>query len=558
MGSRWRDQGPGQASCSPDQAALRRRPALASAGGRSSAKISLRMVAASRRVAVQHQWGHSGCERWRGAGSPADSAVGRWVVARAAMEMMVVNTTDPMAGNETPDRYGQYPRLSGRQLAAVAAYAERRPTRRGEVLYDQGEEGTTSSWSWMAGSRSSARTAASSIWSGSTARAGSWASWACSAARGGPGRGGAGAREVLVVPPSACASCSRAIPHSGTWCCGLSLRRSLAIEDGARMGIVGSRSVTDTRRLRGFAARNRAAAALDRPDDRGPRRRCANSASRRSRPGGAVARPAGQAPEQHRAGPHDRVAGAELGRDRLRPGACRGGHRGELAAVVDAATDGLAAVALARSRPSCCRAACTGSRGYPGSRPGSEAELAERGRAGRHPGRPGGAAGRGAVTGQGGGGGVVSLADGSAIAARPVAGGAGAAGSPPPPGRVRGDGHPLRPAADGRPALGRQAAAQREPAVRPHERERRRALPARGAVPRYRVRGSASSGTTEVVCQRSAPQQSSLQPHRQPVQRRMKSAALPGQRDASGLGLVLPLGCRPATRRPTATATATP
>ena len=57
------------------------------------------------------------------------------------MEMMVVNTTDPMAGNETADRYGQCPRLSGRQLAAVAAYAERRPTRRGEVLYDQGEEG---------------------------------------------------------------------------------------------------------------------------------------------------------------------------------------------------------------------------------------------------------------------------------------------------------------------------------------------------------------------------------------------------------------------------------
>ena len=64
------------------------------------------------------------------------------MVARAAMEMMVVNTTDPMAGNETPDRYGQYLRLSGQQLAAVAAYGQRRPTRRGEVLYDQGEEGS--------------------------------------------------------------------------------------------------------------------------------------------------------------------------------------------------------------------------------------------------------------------------------------------------------------------------------------------------------------------------------------------------------------------------------
>ena len=67
----------------------------------------------------------------------------------------------------------------------------------------------------------------------------------------------------------------------------------------------------------------------------------------------------------------------------------------------------------------------------------------------------------------------------------------------------------------------------------------------------------ALSGTTQLACQRSAHWQSSLEPHRQPVQRRMKSAALPGQRDASGLGLVLPLGCRPATRRPTATATAT-
>jgi hypothetical protein len=43
------------------------------------------------------------------------------VVARAAMEMMVVNTTDPMAGNETADHYGQYPAPSGQQLAAVAA-----------------------------------------------------------------------------------------------------------------------------------------------------------------------------------------------------------------------------------------------------------------------------------------------------------------------------------------------------------------------------------------------------------------------------------------------------
>ncbi len=57
------------------------------------------------------------------------------------MGMMVVSTTGPVQRNETADRYGQYPRLSGQQLAAVAAYSQRRPTRRGEVLYDQGEEG---------------------------------------------------------------------------------------------------------------------------------------------------------------------------------------------------------------------------------------------------------------------------------------------------------------------------------------------------------------------------------------------------------------------------------
>jgi thioredoxin reductase (NADPH) len=47
------------------------------------------------------------------------------------------------------------------------------------------------------------------------------------------------------------------------------LRRALAIEDGASMGIVGSRSLTDTGRLRQFAARNRLRQRwLDLEDDR--------------------------------------------------------------------------------------------------------------------------------------------------------------------------------------------------------------------------------------------------------------------------------------------------
>ena len=59
-------------------------------------------------------------------------------------------------------------------------------------------------------------------------------------------------------------------------------RRSLLIELGAGLRIVGSRYSPDTRRLREFAARNRLPAPLDRPRGatRTPRRCCASSASR--------------------------------------------------------------------------------------------------------------------------------------------------------------------------------------------------------------------------------------------------------------------------------------
>ena len=112
-----------------------------------------------------------------------------------------------------------------------------------------------------------------------------WASWACSAARGGPGRGGAERGEVLVVPLERVRELFSRHPGLGDLVLrSYLLRRALAIEDGARMGIVGSRSVTDTGRLRGFAARNRLRQRWIDADDRRRRRRCANSASRRSRP----------------------------------------------------------------------------------------------------------------------------------------------------------------------------------------------------------------------------------------------------------------------------------
>jgi thioredoxin reductase (NADPH) len=120
---------------------------------------------------------------------------------------------------------------------------------------------------------------------------------------------------------------------------------------------------------------------------------------------------------------------------------------GELAAAVHAATDGLAAVALAAISPELLPGSLFWIEGYPGFPAGlPEAELAERAvvQAGTLAAQEVPLAG-GPVTGQGGGG-VVTLADGSAIAARPVAGGAGAAGlAAPRLGEFEGTGIPYAP-----------------------------------------------------------------------------------------------------------------
>jgi thioredoxin reductase (NADPH) len=175
------------------------------------------------------------------------------------MEMMVVNAADFVRRNETPDRYGQYPRLSGQQLEAVARYGEHRPTRRGELLYDQGEEG----YGFVV------------VLDGCVAVGGGYGGEQPVAGVHGPrrflgelglltGQGAALAAvvlqpgEVLVVPLERVRELFS--QHAGLGDLVLRsylLRRSLAIEDGASMGIVGSRSLTDTGRLREFAARNR-------------------------------------------------------------------------------------------------------------------------------------------------------------------------------------------------------------------------------------------------------------------------------------------------------------
>ena len=236
--------------------------------------------------------------------------------------------------------------------------------------------------------------------------------------------------EVLVVPPERVRELFSRHPGLGDLVLRSYLLRRSRDRGRGEMGIVGSRSVTDTRRLRGSPCAIGCGSAGSTQTTGGPRRRCANSASRRSRPWWCCARPArASQPEQHRAGPHDRAAGAELG-ETVCDLVLVGVGTGELAAVVDAATDGLAAVALPRSRPSCCRAACSGSRAIPGSPAGiSEAELAERAavQAGTLAAHEVQLAG-GTVTG-----GVVTLADGGAIAARSQAALA-LSGWPPPSG----------------------------------------------------------------------------------------------------------------------------
>ncbi len=234
-------------------------------------------------------------------------------------------------------------------MAAVAAYAERRPTRRGEVLYDQGEEGydfvvvLDGRVGVVDGSGADRRLA------GVHGRRRFLGELGLLTGQGAvltalvlePG-------EVLLVPPERARELFSRHPGLGDLVLrSYLLRRALAIEDGASMGIVGSRSVPDTGRLRRFAGRNHLRRRwVDLEDDRrGPGAAARARGHFRADPGRAVARPAraGQ-PQQRRAGPHDRPARPQLGRDHLRPGAGRGGH-GELAATSTAAADGSAVAA---------------------------------------------------------------------------------------------------------------------------------------------------------------------------------------------------------------------
>ena len=344
--------------------------------------------------------------------------------------MMVVNATDPVRRNETPDSYGRYPRLSGQQLEAVAAYGERRPTRHGEVLYDQGEEG----YPFVV------------VLDGRVAVASGYGGEQLVAGVHGPRRflgelglltgQGAVLAAVVLEPGEVVMVPLERVRELFSWHPALGdlvlrsylLRRSLAIEDGASMGIVGSRSLADTGRLREFAARNRLRQGwIDLKDDR--------RAEAPLRELGVTAQETLVVLWRGEPGPGS-PSNAELARmiALLVPSSGEtfcdlvlvGVNVGELAAAVHAAADGLAAVALAAISSELLPDSSFWVQGFPGFPSGiREAEMAERAavQAGTLAAEDVQLAG-GTVTGQGGGRGVVTLADGSTIAARPVAGGA--------------------------------------------------------------------------------------------------------------------------------------
>jgi thioredoxin reductase (NADPH) len=156
---------------------------------------------------------------------------------------------------ETPDLHGAYPRLDIEQIGLLAAYGERRPTRGGEALFAEGDRDYDF---YAIGSG-----AVAEVEDGEVLRVH------------GPGRflGELGqltgqpafftavvreAGEVVAVPVERLRELIAREPWFGDLVLRAYLiRRSLLIELGAGLRIVGSRFSPDTRRLRDFAARNR-------------------------------------------------------------------------------------------------------------------------------------------------------------------------------------------------------------------------------------------------------------------------------------------------------------
>jgi thioredoxin reductase (NADPH) len=156
---------------------------------------------------------------------------------------------------ETPDLHGAYPRLDTEQVVLLAAYGERRLTRPGEILFGEGDR----DYDFFVINRGMV----AELESGEVIRLH------------GPGRflGELGqltgqpafftavvqeAGEVVAVPIRRLRELIVREPWFGDLVLRAYLvRRSLLVELGAGLRIVGSRFSPDTRRIRDFAARNR-------------------------------------------------------------------------------------------------------------------------------------------------------------------------------------------------------------------------------------------------------------------------------------------------------------
>ncbi|TDC92011.1 FAD-dependent oxidoreductase [Actinomadura sp. 7K507] len=156
---------------------------------------------------------------------------------------------------ETLDLYGAYPRLDREQIGLVAAYGERRPTRRGDVLFAEGDC-AYDFFLLVSGM-------VAMLDKGEVIR------------MHGPGRflGEIGlltgqptfltarveeSGEVIAVPPRRLRELADREPWFGDLVLrAFLIRRSLLIEHGAGLRIIGSRFSLRCLRLRDFAARNR-------------------------------------------------------------------------------------------------------------------------------------------------------------------------------------------------------------------------------------------------------------------------------------------------------------
>jgi thioredoxin reductase (NADPH) len=156
---------------------------------------------------------------------------------------------------ETPDLHGAYPRLDRDQVALVGAYGDRRPVRRGEILFNEGARDYdfhVISQGMVAEQEGGeiVRVHGQGRFLGELGQLTGQPAFFTAVVR--------ETGEVVAVPIGRL----RELISREAWFGDLVLRaylvrRSLLIELGAGLRIVGSRFSPDTRRLRDFAARNR-------------------------------------------------------------------------------------------------------------------------------------------------------------------------------------------------------------------------------------------------------------------------------------------------------------